>query len=388
MVGNASYLQLFKPIPELRRDDADLTIVFFNNNAVPMVKNDGPCTDLFFSATKQRQKDLLPNHYWPDNPVTAIGCIDQYQFAKAGSDEWTTLASYGDATSNMTFIDQLSMKQVAAFAPIQWAMHQAGGIDMVIENLRTEALRAKKYPGLRHGVQNPLPNDQWIREVEYWFMIGLAKVQLGVVKVALGPQDPDNPGMRDNTTWIVQKRKDLMDYVCSSQKIHSPEFKNLHKAGFIALAVLGGLSIILPSLVLRTMIWWRKRQDDVLTWKSYGHLQLQRMAAEGAGVQGWKRGNEDVPLLDPHDQPSGDVDVRNVGIDGLPLPVWAGPGSNPTFVGDAAMPHGYDEYHGRYPKDEFGAVLMEVVPSGPNIAQRYGQRMQGGYNQVSGRELL
>ncbi|KAL6364448.1 hypothetical protein LRP88_01849 [Fusarium phalaenopsidis] len=192
---------------------------------------------------------------------------------------------------------------------------------MVIENLRIEALRAKKYPGLHHGVQNPLPNDQWTREVEYWFMIGLAKVQLGVVKVALGPQNPDNFGMRDNTTWVVQKRKDLMDYVCSSQKIHSLEFKNLHKAGFIALAVVGGLSIILPSLVLRTLIWWRKRQDDVLTWKSYGQLQLQRMAAEGAGVQGWKRGNENVPLLDPHDQPSGDVDVRNVGIDGLPLPV-------------------------------------------------------------------
>lgn len=387
MVGNASYLQLFKPIPELRRDDADLTVVFLNNNAVPMLKNDGPFTDPFFSATKQHQKDLMPNHYWPDNPVTAIGCIDQYRFAKAGSDEWTTLASYGDATSNMTFIEQLSMKQVAAFAPIQWAMHQAGGVDMVIENLRTEALRAKKYPGLRHGVQNPLPNDQWMREVEYWFMIGLAKVQLGVVKVALGPQDPDNSGMRDNTTWVVQKGGDLMDYVCSSQKIHSLEFKNLHKVGFIALAVLGGLSIILPSLVLRTMLWWRKWQDDVLMWKSYGQLQLQRMAAEGAGVQGWKRGIEDVPLLDPHDQPSGDVYVRNVGIDGLPLPVWAGPGSNPPFVGDAT-PRSYDEYHGRYPKGESGEVLMEVIPSWPNIAQRYGQRMQGGYNQVSGREPL
>ncbi|RSL82415.1 hypothetical protein CEP51_005160 [Fusarium floridanum] len=384
--GNVSYIQLFEPIPELRRNDADLTVVFFNNNNVYMLGKDGPCTDPFFSATKLANKDLLPDHYMPDSPITAIGCIDQYQFSKAGSDEWTPLASFADSTTNMTFVDQLSIKQVAAHASIRWALHQAGGIDMVIENLRTEALRAKRYPGLRHGVQNPLPNDQWMREVEYWFMIGLAKVQLGVINVALGPQDPENSGLRDNTTFIVQTRKNLMDYVCTSQKIHSLEFKNLHKAGFIALAVLGGLSIILPSLVLRTMIWWRKRQPEVLTWTSYGLLQFLRMAVEGAGIQGWERVDEDVPLLKPHDQPSGDVDVRNVGADGLPHPVWARSVSDPTLVG-GSVTRSYDEYRGGHLKDESNEVFREVMPSGPERAQGYGQRMQGGYNQVSGREV-
>ncbi|KAI8712647.1 hypothetical protein NCS52_01363300 [Fusarium sp. LHS14.1] len=383
VAANTSYAQLFEPITELRRNDADITIAFLSNSFIAVSGIDGPCSDPFFSATKEMlQGDAVHGYYWPDNPVTGLGCIEQYQFSKAGSEEWTPLASFGDASTNLTFIDQLSIKQVAAFAPIQWAM-RVSGIDQALDILRTEALRARKDPGMYNDLQHPLPNDQWIREVEYWFMIGLAKLQLGVVNVSLGPQDPKNSGMRDNTTWVVQKRKDLMDYVCSSQKIHSLEFKNLHKAGFIALAVLGGLAIILPSLVLRTMIWWRKGQDDVLTWKSYGQLQLQRMAAEGAGVQGWKKGNEDVPLLDPHDQSSGDVDVRNVGVDGLPHPVWAGPSSHPTVFREP-VPRPYDEYHGGNVKDEFDDVLLEVMP----MAQGYGQRAQGGYNQVSGRETL
>ncbi|RSL66522.1 hypothetical protein CEP54_003749 [Fusarium duplospermum] len=385
VVGNTSYAQLFKPIPELRRNDADLTVVFLNNNQVPMVGDDGPCTDPFFSATSVPD-DKLPDLYLPDNSITAIGCIDQYQFAKAGSDEWTPLASFADASTNLTFIDQLSIKQVAAYASIQWAMMQAGGIDFVIDTIQTEALRAKRSPGLRNGAQNPLPDDQWMREVEYWFMIGLAKVQLGVIHIALGPEDAENFGMRDNTTFVVHKRKNLMDYVCTSQKIHSLEFKNLHKAGFIALAVLGSLSIILPSLVLRMMIWWRKRQGDVLTWISYGLLQFQRMAAEGAGVKGWMRVDQDVPLLDPHNQPSGDVDVRNVGADGFPHPVWAGPGTNPTLAGNS-VPRFYNGYHEGYLKDEYNGILMEVMPSGPEIGQGYGQRLQGGYNRVSGKEL-
>ncbi|KAM0430048.1 hypothetical protein ACHAPT_006054 [Fusarium lateritium] len=381
MAENTSYSQLFDPIPELRRNDADITVALLNNNMVPVAGVDGPCSDPFFSATK-KPLPKVPGYYWPDNPITGIGCIEQYEFAKAGSDDWGKPMSLSDATQNTTFIKELSKKQVAAYAAIQWATGQAGGVEKVLDILGADALKAKKDPGWRDGAQNPLPNDQWKREVEYWFKIGLAKVQLGVVNLALGPSDPKDHGLRDNSTFVVGERQDLFEILCASQKVHSLEFKNLHRAGFISLAVLGSLSIILPSLVLRIVICWRKRKEDVLTWTSYGQLQLQRMAAEGAGVQGWKRGNEDVPLLDPHDQPSGDVDVRNLGADGLPHPVWAWSGANPSVVG-GSVPRPYEEYQGHHRKDESTEVLLDVIP-GLNIRQNSDHSMQGGYDKAGG----
>ncbi|KAM5386461.1 hypothetical protein ACJZ2D_000424 [Fusarium nematophilum] len=326
IANDATYSSTFAPVPELHRSDADISIAFFKNNMIPVAGIDGPCKDPIFSATR-KELAKMRGYWWPDNRLTAIGCVDQYEFGDPVSGGWTKPASYSDATTNTTFIKQLSKRQLAGFTKFIWSLGLAGGIDFVVDILGTEALRAKKYPGLRDKVQNPLPNDQWKREVEYWFMIGLAKVQLDVVNIAMGPADPTFPGIKDETSKVMADRDDILKIICSSQKVHNLEFKNLHRVGFIVLAVAGGLSVVVPSLVLRAIMWRRKRQEDVLMWTSYGQLQLQRMAAEGAGVSGWRKGNEDVPLLEPHGLLSGDVDVGNLDVDGLPHPIWVGSGS-------------------------------------------------------------
>ncbi|KAI9148290.1 hypothetical protein HJFPF1_12118 [Paramyrothecium foliicola] len=303
-IGNGTaYSALFEPISELQRDDADISVIFLNNNHIPVAGMDGPCKDPFFSATK-RPLEILEGYYWADSPVTAIGCIDQYELGNAVSGEWTRPMSYSDATSNNTFIKGLSKRQTAAFSTFTWGLGQTG-IDHVVQVLGTSALRAMKYPGVGIEGQNPLPNDQWKAEVEYWFLIGLAKLQLATVNVALGPNDPTVPGITDYTPYVVSGRDDILDIVCSSQKIFNLEFKNLHRAGFITLAVLGGLCIIVPSLVTRFIIWRWKNSREVLSWIAYGQLQLQRMAAEGAGVPGWVNAGEDVPILAPLDLPAG-----------------------------------------------------------------------------------
>ncbi|KAM5343791.1 hypothetical protein ACJ41O_012328 [Fusarium nematophilum] len=281
IANDATYSSTFAPVPELHRSDADISIAFFKNNMIPVAGIDGPCKDPIFSATR-KELAKMRGYWWPDNRLTAIGCVDQYEFGDPVSGGWTKPASYSDATTNTTFIKQLSKRQLAGFTKFIWSLGLAGGIDFVVDILGTEALRAKKYPGLRDKVQNPLPNDQWKREVEYWFMIGLAKVQLDVVNIAMGPADPTFPGIKDETSKVMADRDDILKIICSSQKVHNLEFKNLHRVGFIVLAVAGGLSVVVPSLVLRAIMWRRKRQEDVLMWTSYGQLQLQRMAAEGA----------------------------------------------------------------------------------------------------------
>ncbi|KAH7140185.1 hypothetical protein B0J13DRAFT_596510 [Dactylonectria estremocensis] len=318
-----AYSQTFEPIAELQRDDADLSVVLLNNNGIFIKGINGSCSDPFFSATKTPAK-LLDGYYMPDNLVTAIGCTDQYVFGNPVSGEFTKPASWSDATGNITFIKTLSKRQAAAYITLSWSHGLPGAIGTEVTVLGSSALKAIKYPGLVINLQNSLANDQWKKEVEYWFRIGLAKMQLLPLLVATGPPDPTMPGLNNTLPAISAGRDDMVDMICSSQKIHNTEFKNFHRVGFIMLIVIGALIIIFPALLTKFILSRLRRADDAAAWKAYGQLQLQRMATEGAGVQGWKGYEDEVPVLDPPNRPAGDIGVSTVGA-GLPHTVWVGP---------------------------------------------------------------
>lgn len=285
---------------------------------------DGPCRDPFFSATNQSlliQKD----YYWPDKPITAIGCTDQYAFGNPVTGQWTKPMAVLDVSDwgNYTKDWHLSAKQTAAVAALAWSIFNSGGIDRVILGLQTEALLAKKTPGVFSGFQNPIPNDQWKKEVDYWFKIGLAKLQLHLISIAIGPLDPTLPDLQNMLPSMAADRKDLVQLICSSQKVHNVEFKNYNFVGFIVFLVIGGgVVIVLPVLVQCLIKRLCKQRKYVLHWTSYAALQLQRMATEAAGVDGWERLEDDIPRLNPLEAPAGYLDVARV-QNGRSHPRWA-----------------------------------------------------------------
>ncbi|KAF7554654.1 hypothetical protein G7046_g6760 [Stylonectria norvegica] len=287
--NGSTYSSLFTPIKGLRRSDADVSIVFLNNNRMPIQGTDGPCRDPFFSATK-KPLDSTPSYYWPDDPLTAIGCIDQYEFGDSNSRRWTGPMSLGDVTNAGPFIEEwgLSKRQAAAMITISWSLGQGGGIAPVIAGLNEEALWAKKYPGVFSGFQNPIPNDQWKKEVSHWFKIGLAKLQLGLVNVAAGPPDPSLVGLENTLPKLAGSAgaEDMISMICNAQKVHNLEFKNYHLSGFVALAVIGGLLIIVPGLVRWCIVWGWGDREHVQSWISYDllHLRPASVARPQTGV--------------------------------------------------------------------------------------------------------
>ncbi|KPM41871.1 hypothetical protein AK830_g4727 [Neonectria ditissima] len=308
-MNGSVYSSTFNPIKGLQRRDADLSVIFLNNNGIPIKGTDGACKDPLFAATK-KQLSGFPDYYWPDSPVTAVGCIDQYIFGDPVRNVWTEPASWADAPST-AFIAGLSKQQAATVIKLSWSQGQPGGIGTELIMLGTEALRAQKYPGLVVGLQTPLPDDQWKREVLYWFKIGLAKMQLLPISVSTGPPDVTLPGLKDMLPVLSADRDDLVEIICSTQKIHDTQFKNFHRTGFVVLAAVGGLLIVVPALVTSFMGWRWKQREDMLAWTSYGQLQLQRMAAEGAGVNGWQGFDDEVPFLKPQDLLAGHLNVGN-----------------------------------------------------------------------------
>ncbi|KAH8590047.1 hypothetical protein B0O99DRAFT_655110 [Bisporella sp. PMI_857] len=315
--NGTAYASTFTPIEGLTRKDADVSVVFLNNNMMPIRGIDGPCSDPFFTATNQsllKQKDF----YWPDMPITAIGCTDQYAFGNPVTGQWTEPMAVLDSTDwgNYTKDWDLSARQVAAFATLTWALSESGGIDRVILGLETEALLAKKYPGVFSGFQSPIPNDQWKKEVSYWFKNGLAKLQLHLINIAIGPPDTTLSGLQNLLPILSADRDDLVEIICSSQKVHNVEFKNYHRAGIIALVAIGGFLILFP-IPFRCFYTWRwKQREDILSWSSYGALQLLRMVIEGVGVHGWLGCDNDTPYLKLWGSPAGDLDAARKNDEG------------------------------------------------------------------------
>ncbi|KAL2671630.1 hypothetical protein Neosp_014220 [[Neocosmospora] mangrovei] len=299
----------FKAISDLRRSDADVTVILLNNNLIPVQgQGDRPCRDPFFSATGRR---LGSGYYMPDDPITAIGCIDQYAFANPVLNQWTELMAIGDTFNASRIISEirLSKPQVPSFSMLLFALERAGGIDSVITALGAEALLAKKYPGLLAGYQNPLPDDQWKNEVRYWFNIGLAKLQLQLINIATGPPDTTLPGLINMLPVLSAGQDDIVKTICSSQKIRNVEFKNYHSSGLISLVVIGGLLILVTSIA--PYFPWVRNKNTARYWVSYGMLELLRMATIGGGVQGWTR-RRGVPILNPASTPAGDLRITRV----------------------------------------------------------------------------
>jgi hypothetical protein len=120
----------FTPIKGLTRKDAGVSVVFLNNNNIAVKGVDGPCSDPFFSATNRSSSD--EGFYLPDNPITAIGCTDQYSFGNPVNSQWTEPMAVLDGSGNYSKDWDLSVRQIATLATLTWALSATGGLDRVI----------------------------------------------------------------------------------------------------------------------------------------------------------------------------------------------------------------------------------------------------------------
>lgn len=289
-------VETFTPIKELRRDDADVSIMLLNNNNVNVAGTDGPCRDPFFSATKTQSR-LYKEWYLPDSPLTAIACADQYALYNPTTKTWTNDTGLLKIGFDETGKTGLSERQWAARGSILMGLGQIGATGRLVEVVGAEALRAAKYPGVFNYYQNPLPDSQWKSEAAHWFNARLAMLQLHFVRVATGPRDSTSAFVDSMDTASDAAGHDFRAAVCGAQKIHDGEYKNFHRGGFVALAVIGATLIVLPLVLIWGVMFWGRHWDRrfVLEWASYGNLQLLRMAHEGAGVDGWKGAGREVP---------------------------------------------------------------------------------------------
>ena len=297
------------PIPALRRDDADVTILFLAQNIVTYT---APVLDPWFHATFTVQPSHLnaENSTYPVQPSLDVGeddtmyransvtnvlaCADRHQFCSPARQTCTPLTSVSRLGAAADALDPSdvqrdtaqSLLDAARWASTYHSVHSRGAA----------ALRAADSLRGADFTQVGLPPDQWTREAAAWFAVALARLQQRMLDRAAGPRYV-HAGLR-----LAPAPRS----VCARQKVRSTgSYVSFSVFGVAVILVLGSL-VVVAGLGLDAAVGFGMRRlgwkdHKRLQWAVDEKLQLQRLAYEGAGQGRWRGGAEAVPVTVKND---------------------------------------------------------------------------------------
>ena len=285
---------LWTPIEPLLQTDGDISLFFMSANDI---QYDNPVDDPIFKAhTLETTPTTGVPYYLSDDWVDVIGCVDQYQYCNPGHNEQATQCT--SLTSNNEVIvdlDEIGLSkwQVATAKHISWNMMFSSMYYSVAGRGATALLASESVFGLD---QPSLPDNQWQTELSNWFNISLARIQQTVVEYAAGPTNLGTTGSVTVSNSLIERS------VCHSQKVRSGNYQNFSLLGVGIIVGVGGtlilLGICIDSCVGLIQKLLKKGAYMRLSWVLDEKLQLQRIAFEGKGWEGWEKCSESVPLTD------------------------------------------------------------------------------------------
>jgi hypothetical protein len=188
----------FDPIPELRVTDSNVVLFFLSADRVLFAGN---VTDPWYHATRTAnlsgrasiQLDANSPRYTlnkKSEPVSVLGCTQRDQICSPHrpDGECTALASTNDVMLGLESMNGVNDEELDRLV---WAMYALRAFNPDASLLPTvvgaQALASRG--SLSQNVQGPLPDDQWQKDVQYWFDTGLATLQASLVLTATGPRD-------------------------------------------------------------------------------------------------------------------------------------------------------------------------------------------------------
>jgi hypothetical protein len=254
----------------------------------------------------------------PNNYVTALGCIDQFQICNPNE---VGLVGEGILCTPLGAIDALP----DASLKIGLDIIQYSTVETIVISLRasnmyysvtgrgSSALKAQSTVFTLAQVA-PLPDNQWQIELDGWFAISLASLQQYLYEKAVGPTGITEVGGIINMPTGAPGRA-----ICQRQMIRNVSgYQNFSTLGVAIILILGCTMVVL-GLVIDIVVgliqkFLFRRNFARLSWISDGYLQLQRLAYEGAGYDHWQGCSDDVPVaVDGRDEKRhlGGLDIGN-----------------------------------------------------------------------------
>ncbi|KAI1258953.1 hypothetical protein F5Y18DRAFT_443836 [Xylariaceae sp. FL1019] len=307
----------FAPLPNLLRDDGDVSIFFLSGNGVSFFSQ--PMDDEWYRATA-RSRDIgfsgstnqtltIPTYKATEaasSLASSLGCVEQFQWCNTAFPNTSgcgPLASWSDAIYGAARFFNVTKADLDAYVPsskstlgtrLIWPFLVtslgSGGPSGITEAATVFGAKALASQNLIiQGLQYQLPLNQWQLDVTRWWNISLVLLQSNFVNTAKGAAPEKWPPRNDD------ERK-----LCKSQKIRSNSYTSFSLFGLLFTYVVSALIVLVSFLiepVLEFLSRSRKyREYEHLEWTANEALQLHRLAHEEAGHERWSGGAAKVPI--------------------------------------------------------------------------------------------
>jgi hypothetical protein len=265
----------FQPIPELARMDADVFLIFLQNQAV----FSSPVNDPWFCAQNYVNDSGTP--LWRaalDSPVSVMGCAVQAQFCNSHTSECTPLTG-AQVLNPLSDYLELNERQKAVLSRLKGSAFNGTSLDFVVKQLGPTGMRVEQ--STTNMITTTLPDNQWVVELENWFTVMLSTIQLNVESFSGGPSKPQ-------LQTLVQRPAKEDEWMCTNQTGQREGYTSFNIFALAFIIVTGFLIIISSALfdifvhVLCERTQWGNSKCKA--WKMAENQYFQRLMFESRDV--------------------------------------------------------------------------------------------------------
>ncbi|KAK3998227.1 hypothetical protein QBC44DRAFT_376080 [Cladorrhinum sp. PSN332] len=294
----------WRPIPDLQRKDADLTLFILNQNSMFYPE---PVDDPFFSAHREATVPALDSHtiYTADNLTSFMACADQFQLLNNANNVSTSLSSMVAIESQRNGIGLSKGQQ-----EIAWRLINPLFFTLIGQGAQGgDSLLASKLAS--YTLSLGLPPNQWQIELRAWFAEALAVHQLQVVAFA----SKDMEGLSPYGQIVHPELDSLADKLCESQIMRNTG--GYQTFSVLGLALIGtiGFFIAVVSWVLESLVTFVRRKTGKSkdyhkdeAWRMDSMFNQQRLAfALWEKDLEWEKLDGSVPVTRPAGESFGRV---------------------------------------------------------------------------------
>lgn len=228
-------------------------------------------------------------------PVSVLGCTNQYQWCNPtlGHDpeRSCTVMFGGHRPRNLSAIN-------VSYSPRQEALRVRIADNLLFSVLATgvsglgeDALLTSSLADSNEA-STTVPDDQWIRELDHWFGIQFAALQLHMVGDATGT------GRESWDNYLTRFSSENAEWMCSAQMMQRNDYASFSMLGIILILVFGLLAVVLnTALEPLVRLLQPEKGNRVLAnaWQKHYLLQLQGSLYESLGMGTWNS-DDQVPV--------------------------------------------------------------------------------------------